>query len=66
MAENEIYAQMAQNLKEAEPKIKEAEEVIRLAKNAGENTSSQESKLMTLKNRVNRWKSALKTAGYTV
>lgn len=60
---SEVLQQIAQDFKDIEPQIKEAEELIQAMKEAGETTTDMEAQLRALKQRKLKWERMLKARG---
>lgn len=66
MAVNEILQGTADDLKEIQERIKDAEELIKVLREAGQDTIKVESDLKQAKIQYERWRKTLENRGYTV
>lgn len=63
MANNKVLEGVAQELKVAEQRIQEGEDLISFMEDAGEEPVQQRAALTNLKHRTNKFKEALKRRG---
>jgi hypothetical protein len=63
---SDILQEIANNLKVADAKSKQAKQLIDFAKSAGEDTVKLESQLVSLDIKADRWRKALKEQGIIV
>ncbi len=59
--QKDLLKQAAQDIAEVEPKIKQAEDLISMLEQAGEDVTPHKNKLRELKTRSNRWNQAIKS-----
>lgn len=62
--DQEIIKGLVRDLAEVESKVTEAQEVINILKEAGEQTADLEAQLRGLVTRRNKWQRVLKARGY--
>jgi hypothetical protein len=65
MAENEVLRSVAQDIKQINANIERAEELVAALKEAGEDATTQESTLRTLRIRKEKWERMLQSRGYS-
>ena len=59
--QKDLLKQASQDIAEVEPKIKQAEDLISMLEQAGEDVTPHKNKLRELKTRSNRWNQAIKS-----
>jgi hypothetical protein len=62
---SQVLIDIASDFKRVEPAIEEAEELIKAMREAGEDTTTMEAELRTLKIRKGKWERMLKARGLT-
>lgn len=60
---NPLLKEAAQDIKNVEPRIKQAEEFMNMLDEAGEDTTEHRKELRTLKTRASKWQQTLRARG---
>jgi len=62
----DVFEDIAQDVADAQPYLDEAEKIIEVAREAGEDVTEMETSLRDTKSRIERWKRTLEARGYTI
>lgn len=63
---NPVLDDVARRIPEAEQRMAELQELVKVATDAGEDTTGYTAEITLLQHRLTNWKNALQSAGYKV